>query len=160
MQRCRIESPVIVDPATNYRQKPSHEFFQRKIASVRKLPLAQNRLHRLGCLRTDCRTETDKHFPRTVHRPTWPKSVAQKVEVLFWIIALSIGILAIHDLGLLRIEFQLAFRKPLLKHVQQLAGLILAVAVDDRIDREKLERTCKKLALHPHVERIMQEQIR
>src|ERR1035437_845748 len=140
MQRCRIESPVIVDPATNYRQKPTHELFQRKVASVRKLPLAQNRLHRLGCLRTDCRTETDKHFSGTVHRPTWPKGMAQKVEILLWIIASSIRILAIHDLGLMRIEFQLAFRKPLLKHVQQLASLVLTVAVDDDIVRITLER--------------------
>jgi len=61
--------------------------------------------------------------------------MAQKVEVLFWIIASSISIPAINDLGLLRIEFQLAFRKPLLKLVQQLASLILAAAVDDGSSR-------------------------
>src|ERR1019366_5614781 len=111
MQRCRIESPVIVDPATNYRLKPPYEFFQRKVASVQKLPLAQNQLHRLGCLRTDCRNETDKHLSRAAHRPAWPKSMAQKVEALLWITASSICILAVHDLGLLRTEFQLTFRK-------------------------------------------------
>jgi hypothetical protein len=135
MQRSRIESPIIVDPTTNYRSQPSHKLLQRKVASVRELPLAQNRMHRLGCLRTDCRNETDKHFPRLVHRPTGSKSMAQKVEVLFWIIASSISIPAINDLGLLRIEFQLAFRKPLLKLVQQLASLILAAAVDDGSSR-------------------------
>src|ERR1700736_1018426 len=111
-------------------------------------------MHRLGCLRTDCRDETDKNFSGTVHRPTGAESIAQKVEVLFWIIASSISILAINDLGLLRIEFQLAFRKPLLKLVQQLASLILTAAVDDRIVRITLEWTCRKLALHPHIERV------
>ena len=86
--------------------------------------------------------------------------MAQKVELLFWIIASSISIPAINDLGLLRIEFQLAFRKPPLKLVQQLASLLLAAAVDDGIVRITLEWRCRKLALHPHIERIVQEQIR
>ena len=86
--------------------------------------------------------------------------MTQEVEALVWMIALSISILAVHDLGLLRMESQLAFRKPLLKYVQQLTSLILTATVDDGIVRIALERTCRKLPLHPHVECIMQEKIR
>ena len=57
--------------------------------------------------------------------------MARKVEALLWIIALSIRILAVHDLGLLRMEFQLAFRKPLLELGQQFTSLFFAAAVND-----------------------------
>jgi hypothetical protein len=57
-------------------------------------------------------------------------------------------------------EFQPAFRKPLPQHIQHLTSLILAVAVDDGVVRITLEWTCRKLALHPHVKRIVQKQIR
>src|SRR5215469_5899137 len=100
MQGGRTVAPVIIDPAANHRLKPPYKCFQLKIAAMRHLPLTQDHLHLLGCLRTDRWDETDKHFSKTVLRPTWPKSIAKKVEALFRIVAVSIVILAVHDLSL------------------------------------------------------------
>jgi len=84
----------------------------------------------------------------------------QEVEALLRIAALPVRILAVNDLGLLRMEFQFTFRKPLPQHVQHLTSLLFAVAVDDGIVRIAFERTCRKLPLHPQIERVVQEQIR
>jgi len=57
-------------------------------------------------------------------------------------------------------KFQPAFRKPLPQHVQQLTSLILTVAMNDRIVCITLERTCRKLSLHPRIERVVKKKIR
>ena len=53
----------------------------------------------------------------TILRASWQKRMAKKIEFLIWEVALPIRILAVHDFGLLRMEFRLAIRKPLLQHV-------------------------------------------
>src|SRR3954467_13158939 len=156
----RTEAPVIVDPTSNYGLKPLHENLQIKVTAMRQLPLTQYCMHRPSCFRADCRDETDEHFPRAIHRSSGPKGVAQKIELHFWISVLPVGILAVHDPGLLRMQFQVAFRKPLPQHIQQLTSLLLTVAMDDRIVCIALEWTRRKLPLHPRIERVVKEKIR
>jgi len=98
-------------------------------------------------------TTVPDRFPR-------PKHVAEKVEGLVRKITTSVPILAIDEFRLLRIENQLAGRKAILQRTPQRPRLFGALAVTDAVVRVSLERDVRIDSRHPHVERVVQEQIR
>jgi hypothetical protein len=55
-------------------------------------------------------------LPPAVRR-AWPKRIAEKVEAALRIVPGATCIIAINDLGLLRVQFQSALRKPLLQRL-------------------------------------------
>ena len=69
-------------------------------------------------------------------------------------------VLAVHDLGLRRVQFQPDARQPLRQRVPDLPGLPLGRAVHHRVVGIALELHGRELALQPRIERVVQEQVR
>jgi hypothetical protein len=69
--------------------------------------------HFLGGLVTDCREKCNETFALAINSPSWPECITKKVERPFGILPRTICVLAVNDLGLLRVQLQPAFRKPL-----------------------------------------------
>ena len=70
-----------------------------------------------------------------------------------------IVVLAIDDLGLLRVELQPTRREAFLQCGFQLLGLLLRPTVADPIIRISLERYAGKVPPHPGIERVVQKQV-
>ena len=70
-----------------------------------------------------------------------------------------VRVLAEHDPGLLGVKLQTQGLEPLGDPGPQLAGLVLAVAVDHDVIRVALERAGRVLPVHPAVERVVHEQV-
>jgi len=96
--------------------------------------------HRLGRLVANRRGEADEQLPGPVHRAPGPKRIAQEVEALLWIAVAPVAVLAVDDLRLLRMQLQLAHRKPRFQHLTQLACLCFANTVADGIIGVALKR--------------------
>src|SRR5664279_2156343 len=70
-------------------------------------------------------------------------------------IVTPVGVLAVDDAGLVRMEFQTDRRQSLREGVPHLAGLFLAVAVNHRIIAVAFERDGRVFPDQPHVHRIV-----
>ena len=68
--------------------------------------------HRLQCFRANPRQKGNDMLMPVPDRFSRPKAIAQKVERLVWVVATPVHILAIDELCLLRMQSQLAGRKP------------------------------------------------
>jgi hypothetical protein len=87
-------------------------------------------------------------------------TVAEKVERLVWIASAPIFILAVDDFRLLRMKRQSAVSEPPLKRCAQRPRLLLTAAVAYRIIGIALEGDARMVPTHPHVERVMEKEIR
>jgi hypothetical protein len=87
-------------------------------------------------------------------------TVAEKVELPIGVVSASVIILAVDDLRLLGMKRQSAFSEPPLKRCAQRPRLRLTAAVADRIIGIALERDGRMTPPHPHVERVMEKEIR
>ena len=67
-------------------------------------PTAHAEPHLLASLITDGWDKCDEALSVAVARQSWPECVAEKVERLLRVVPGAICILAIHDLGLLRMQ--------------------------------------------------------
>jgi hypothetical protein len=74
--------------------------------------------------------------------------------------AAPVAVLAVHDLGLVRVQLQPDLTQPLLQRSQHLACLRPGDAVDHRIVGVALERNRRELPSQPQVERVVHEQVR
>ena len=108
VKRGGIEAPVVTNPAEQYRSSPLSEILQGKIVAQMQLPATNTVPHRLGRVGADRRGETDEQPAVAGHRPPGPKRVAQEIESLFRVVVAPVGILAVHDLGLVRVQLELA----------------------------------------------------
>ena len=97
--------------------------------------------------------------PSVPNRFPWPKHVVNKVEGLVRKVSTPVVILAIDEFRLLRIENQFAGRKAILQRTPQRPRLFGALAVTNGIVRVSLERDVRIVLRHPHVERVVQEQV-
>src|ERR1700704_284215 len=93
------------------------------------------------------------------HDLSGSKLEAEKVEVDVGEVASPVHILAVDDLRLLRMQHQLAGRKAVRNRSPECPRLLGALAVTNDIVRVPLEWDMRKGPHHPHVERVMQEQI-
>jgi hypothetical protein len=75
------------------------------------------------------------------------------------IIAFAVGVLAIDDRGLLRMEIQPAFQESPLQNLAQPRSFMLATAVADDVVGIPLKRNTGKSPLQPYIEHIVQKQI-
>jgi hypothetical protein len=103
--------------------------------------------------------------PVLVYRPARPERKPQEGELRVRVARTGpaptpVAVLAVHDLRLVRMQFQPDLGHPGPQSVQDCLGLLQRPAVDHRIVGIPLERTARELQAHPHVERMMQEQIR
>lgn len=79
---------------------------------------------------------------------------------MFGGLATAIVIFAVDDLGLLRVELQLASSKAPLQRRLEVFGLVQAPTVAQPIIGIALEGTVRVVALHPSLEGVMQEEVR
>src|SRR6476660_4855250 len=155
-QRRPIEPAVVVHPAAYRRIHQTCQVFQGLVVPRGGQPPATNgRPDRLARLVTHPGQEAHERLPPVVLGPPRPKRVAQRVELNVLVLALPVAVLTVHDLGLLRVKFQTAFRQTRPDRRQQLLRLSLALGVDDQSSSpgefhpQALTEPDGKLALHP-----------
>src|ERR1035437_1836256 len=106
------------------------------------------------------RTEVDEVLAKSILRSPRLKTIAQKIELLVWVSPPPVVILAIDNLRLLRMKLQPALLHARGYRCPHLLRLRFCPAMHDRIVGIPFEWQIRILAPHPHVERIMQKQIR
>jgi len=75
-------------------------------------------------------------------------------------LASAFRVFAVHDLRLIRVQLKAEGPEPLSEIDPQLLGLVLGLAVDDRINRVAFEGTAGVFPVHPPIKRIVHEQVR
>lgn len=137
------------------------DLLQRLIIPGGGQPPASDRLaDRIGGLVADRRDEAHEELPPSIPGPPGPKGVAEEVEPDVVMLAPPIIVLAVHDLGLLRVKLKTALLQTSPDRFEHLLRLSLALGVDDHIIGIALERDVRIGPGHPEVERIMHEEIR
>ncbi len=71
----------------------------------------------------------------------------------------AIRILAVHDARLVRMYLQTTVRQPLGDSISNKLSLLLGLAVNNHIIAIAFELQVGKSLPHPHVERVMQEEV-
>src|ERR1700676_2868436 len=104
---------------------------------VPALNLHPNGFHRFV---GNSRTEIDEELPLPILRPSRPKSVAEKVELLVGVFPSPVLILAVDDLRLLRMKFQPALLQTRGYGRPDVLCLLLCPAMHDGIVGEPLKR--------------------
>jgi len=160
IQRRLVVSAVIVDPSSYHRIKHPRQVIQCFIAAQMQLPAPHFLANRFRRFVADRRTEVDKELPPPILRPPRAKRVAQKIETGNGIVLTPIVILAVDNLGLLRMELQSTIREALLQRIFQMFGLLPCAAVTNTIIGVPLEGNARIVPLHPRIEGIVQEQVR
>ena len=94
------------------------------------------------------------------HDLSGSKLEAEKVKVDVGKIALPVHIPAVNDFRFLRMQHQLADREAVHNRTPEYPRLFGAPAVTNGIIRIPFERDMRKGSHHPHVERMVQEQVR
>ena len=101
----------------------------------------------------------DEHGPVLGPRCAWPESEPEERKRCVLIVTAAFAVLAVHDPGFVGMQPQPDLAHPVLQRGQHLAGLTLADAVHDRIIDIAFEPDARELPSHPHVKRIVQEQV-
>src|SRR6516164_6174113 len=161
----RVESrlvvpAVVVDPTPDVAVKHPGQVVQRLVAALVKRPASDRLSDHLESLVACRRAEQDAKGTPPASRQPRPERVAEKVEPLVWVVSASIFILAVDDLRLLRMKRQSAVGEPLLKRCAQRPRLRLTAAVAYGIIGMALEGDARMAPTHPHVERVMEKEIR
>src|ERR1035437_6140536 len=106
------------------------------------------------------RAEVDEVLAVPILRPPRLKPIAQKIELLVRVSPSPVIILAVDNLRLLRMKLQPAFLHARGYRCSHLLRLRFRPAMHDRIVGIPFERQLRILPPHPHIEPIMQKQIR
>src|SRR5664280_2455943 len=88
-----------------------------------------------------------------------PKGVAEEVEAGVLRLGSTVRVLAVHSLRLVGVQLQSNGPEPLGEVSQQISGLTLGCAVDDRVVSKALEWAARILPDQPHVERVVHEEV-
>jgi hypothetical protein len=124
------------------------------------LPLPHGIAYRFRSFVADCRNEADEKPSRAFFCSPRPKREAQEIELLLRIFSSPIIILTVNNPRLLQVKLQPTFRKsPFNRHPKSFR-LGFAPTVTNPIIGIPLERNPRIPPLHPHIERIMQKEIR
>ena len=108
----------------------------------------------------DRRGETDEHPPIAVHRTAGPKRIAEKVEPLLRVALAPVGILAVDDLGLLRVQFADCTPQTAASSASRSARAWASLAtVADHVVSVAFERDVGMVLAHPAIERIVKKEI-
>ncbi len=97
--------------------------------------------------------------PTSPLRQPRPKRVAEEVELDDRMLGLAIGVLAVDQFGLLRMEHQSVFAEPAVQHVTQSHGLALGAAMADDVVGIPLKRHPGKPPPWPDIEHVVQKQV-
>src|SRR5262249_13332724 len=105
----RVEPSVVIHPATYRRVDKPRDVPQRLVVpGSGQPPIPDRLLARPGGLVTDRRQEAYEELPPAILGPPRPKRVAEEVELDVLMLAFPVRVLAVHDLGLLRMKLQTA----------------------------------------------------
>ena len=113
----------------------------------------------IGSVVAHRRRKVHEELSLAVLRGSRAKGVAQKVETLVFVAPMPVVILAVDDLRLLGMRFQLAPPQTLFDLAVDELRLSPRSTVDNDIIRITLERDVRKILRHPLVEYVMQEDI-
>ena len=91
-----VETAVVVDPATDMVVEHPRQIVQRLVAPLVECPVSDGLPDRLECFATDCRIERDAEPIPSARQPR-PKRIAEEIELVVWIVAASIIVLACTD---------------------------------------------------------------
>src|SRR5277367_3662905 len=123
-------------------------------------PVPDRLTDRLGGLVADRREEAHKELSPPILGPPGPKSVAEEVELDVLMLAFPAIVLAIHNLGLLRVKLKTAFLQTSPDRFEHELRLSQALGVNDHIVRITLELDRRIGPDHPEIKRIVHEEIR
>ena len=119
-KRRTMKTPVIVDPANKNRPCPLGNFLQVEIVAMMQLPAAYVFAHRLGRFVADRRRETDEQLSQRDSSICRGWNVKPRKSKRWLRIAVRwVGVFAVHNLRLLRMQFQLTHRKPRFQRLPQ-----------------------------------------
>src|SRR6516162_5375640 len=158
-----VEVAVVGDPAANARIVHRGQLSQGLVAAMMQRPAAdlaadaRQRLWASGGLEAVCEDASARLLP---HDLSGSELEAEKVKVDVGEVAPPVRILTVDDLRFLRMQHQLAGRKAVRNRTPECPRLLGALAVTNGIVRVSLERDVRKRPHHPHVERVVQEQVR
>src|SRR6266568_4311655 len=85
--------------------------------------------------------------------------IPQEIESLVGIGSSAIRIFAVHDTRLVWMQLQTTVRQPSCNGASNKQSVLFSCAVNHRIIAISFELKVRKFFLHPHVERVMQEEI-
>src|SRR5580698_2223134 len=119
--------------------------------------LFPNRLYRFV---GNSRTEVDEEFPLPILRPSRPKSITEKIELLVEVCPSPVLIPAIDSLRLLRMKFHSTLLQTRSYGRPDFLCFCLCPAMHDGIVGEPLKRISRILHRHPPIKSIVQKQIR
>jgi hypothetical protein len=160
IQRRLVVLPIILHPSPQDGIKHVGEIVESLLATQGQPPAPDGLPHRFGGPGTDRGSEVDQVLPPAILRPSWTKRIAQEIETLLGERAPPVGIFAIPNVCLGRMEFQMALRQPCGDTRLKPARLRFTLAMRDDIIGLALEGDGRVFSLHPGIERIMQEEIR
>src|SRR5262249_31062611 len=106
------------------------------------------------------REEAHEALPPSILGPPGPKGVAEEVELDVLMLAPPVIVLAVHDLGLLRMKLKPALPQTSPDRFEHVLRLSPALGVDDHIVSIALEPDVRIGPAHPEVERVVHEEIR
>src|SRR3954449_8666158 len=155
-----VEPPVVAHPSAEDGTNPLGDGFQIKVTAEMQAPPAHASTHSYTGGLADRWNEADKAFAVTVLRQSRPECEAEKVEGPNRVLSSAIGIFAVNDLGLLRVQLQTAFRKPLLQRLMQFKRLCLAPTMADGVIGVAFDRDVREFPVHPTIKRIVKKKIR
>src|SRR3954447_6663655 len=159
IERRLVEVAEVVDPPTDVLIEHPGYVEQPLVAAPLKTPATHRVPDGFQSLRTRRRQERDPIEPAPPLRQPRPECVAEKVEADTVVLAGPVGVLAVDQLGLPRVEHQTARGEPLVDGAPQLPRLAFAPAVADDVVRVTLERDARHLPPDPEIERVVQEEV-
>jgi hypothetical protein len=155
----RVEDAVIVDPASHDRIDLLCEVIEGRAAPpVQTPPLDRVPDRRAGVI-PDRWKEVDEYHATPVPCLPGPKRVPKEREPNVLMRTAPVGVLAVHDARLVQIQFQTDLRQPLDDRAEHDLRLLSASTVQDLIIRVTLERDVREFPDHPHIERVVEEEI-
>src|SRR3954468_6459285 len=132
-ERRPVEPAVVVRPPPYRRIHKPRDLLQRLVVPGGGQPPTADRLSgRLGGLVTDRRDEAHKELPPSILGPPGPKGVAKEVEPDVLMLAPPVVVLAVHDLGLLRVKLETALLQSSPDRFEHLLRLSPALGVNDQ----------------------------
>ena len=159
---CRpVEPAIVIHPPLHGRIDKPRDLLQGLIVPGGGQPPTPDRLlDRCGGLVAHRRQKAHKGLSVTILGPPGPNGVTEKVELDVLMLAPPIIVLAVHDLGLLRMKLQSALLQALSDRCEHVLRLGPALGVNDHIIGIALERDVRIGPAHPEIECIMHEEIR
>ncbi len=96
-----VETAIVVDPPADMVVEHPRQIVQRLVAALVERPVSDGLPDRFESFAADRRTERDAEPVPSARQPR-PKRIAEEVELVVWVVAASIIVLAIDDFRFVR----------------------------------------------------------